>query len=507
MPASRFSLFLFSKNDFLVAALVALITTLMIPLRRELLLANILVVYLFLVFLTALKMERRSSILASIFSLIAFFYFFLPPHSSFAIIDLQYLLTLFFMLFIALITSHLTSGLRTQVVLAENRERRIRSLYELASSLTGIVTSEQLYPSCRHFIRENFDEECILLLPDANESLKPVVPPGDRIDISLARKLFQCPPGPWTDLFSRHDAGHLYLPLPGSEKNQGILIMGPPPSTNPLSAEQESLLKTCLSFVGLVLERLDYAARERETQIRIESERLRNALLASLSHDIRTPVAAMAGMADAMQLSFPPLGVHHQSMLDGMRHQIALILSDVDKLLDMARLHRDIVTLNKEWQVLEEVVGAALKTSMNVLTGYDVQVTMALNIPLIELDGMMMERVFCNLLENATRHTPCGSRIDIDAFVAGKKVIVHVSDNGPGLPTGQEEAIFAKFVHAKTTTGSSGVGLGLSIVRAIIMAHGGTIRAHNLPSGGARFEITLPIGEPPAVTLDTEELQ
>ncbi|MBF0146046.1 MAG: DUF4118 domain-containing protein [Magnetococcales bacterium] len=506
MNVPRFSVLLTVRDEFLVVLWVGVVTLCLLPLRNHLLVANILMIYLFLVFLIALKRGRKLSVLATIFSLLAFFYFFLPPHSSFEIIDLQYLLTLSFMLLIALITSHLTSGLRTQVYLAENRERHIRSLYDLASELTGIVDSGQIVPPCRRFIRDNFDEEAMMLVPNETGSLQPLPSPvSTPILLSRAQELFEHEPITWQELISGRRDGCLYLPLRGNDRNQGILVLISNHDANPLSPEQESLLKTCITFVGLVLERLGYAARAQQASVQIESERLRNALLSSLSHDIRTPVAAMAGMADAMQLSPPPLPAHHQTMLEGMRHQIDLMLSDVDKLLDMARLHRDIVTLNKEWQVLEEVVGAALKTSMDVLTGYEVRITMGNDIPLLEMDAMMMERVFCNLLENATRHTPIGSCIEIDAKIVDRHVVIQVADNGPGFPPGQEEAIFAKFVHGNTA-GTSGVGLGLSIVRAVILAHGGTILAENRNAGGARFEIKLPMGDPPSVTLDTEEL-
>lgn len=410
------------------------------------------------------------------------------------------------MLFIALFTSHLTSGLRIQAVIAKNRENRILSLYEMASELTGIVTPDQIVGPCVRFIAANFGTQSVLLFPDKEGKLIPVEGHSEKADLLLAQQVFDEKTDTWDTIISRPHEDSMIIPLKGSVQNQGILVLSRCQTDDHLSDDQKSLLRTCITFVGLVLERLTYAAREREALLEIESERLRNALLASLSHDIRTPVAAMAGMADAMQLCAPPLSEIHQTMLEGMRNQTRLILSDVDKLLDMARLHRDMVTLHKEWQVLEEVVGSALKTSKVALNGYDVCVRMDDEIPLLEIDAMMMERVFCNLLENATRHTPTGSRIEISAHVANACVTVRVADNGPGFPQGQEESIFSKFIHGRTVTGTGGVGLGLSIVRAIIKAHGGGVRAENLEEGGASFTITLPIGEPPFVTLETGDM-
>jgi len=492
------------KDELLVIALIGMTTVLLLPLHTHLLMINILMVYLILVFLVALKLHGRASILASFLSIAIYFYFFVPPHSSFEIIELQYLLTLALMLLIAMITTHLASGLRNQVVIAENRERCIRSLYELAEELTGIASPNQIIHPCRRFVSDNFDAHGVLIFPDETGKLSGEANWLNLVNLPWAQRILDENMGTLPDFRTCLMEGSLYIPLQGSEKNQGIMVLTLKQTDGVLSGEQESLLRMSVTFMGLVLERLAYAARERKALLEIDSERLRNALLASLSHDLRTPIAAMAGMADAMQWSFPPLPQTHQTMLGGIRDQIHLILSDVDKLLDMARLHQDIVTLHKEWQVLEEVVGSALKTSGDVLRGYIIDVTMGSDIPLLEMDATMVERVFRNLLENVARHTPVGSRIELAAHVAEQGVVVHVMDNGPGIPQGQEEAIFSKFVHGKTIAGTGGVGLGLSIVRAVVRAHGGSIRAENRKEGGAKFEIIFPLGKPPTVICDTE---
>ncbi|MBF0425516.1 MAG: DUF4118 domain-containing protein [Magnetococcales bacterium] len=503
------------KEEFWALALVGLVTLALIPVRGHLILANTLMIYLLLVFLVAVKLGRRASVFALFLSIFAFVYYFVPPYSLVAVIDPQYLLVLGFMLPIVLITAHLTSGLRTQVIIAESRERRIRSLYELASELTGIVAPAQLAGPCYRFIAANFDADGTILIPDDRGNLVPVAPPGPpaagltssplAINQSVAEKAFRQGDIPWQESVPHRCETSMYIPLHGSTGVHGVLVLTLHKPDWELSSEQESLLKTCVTFIGLVLERLGFAARAQQAVLEIESERLRNALLASLSHDMRTPVAAMAGIADAMLLSSPPLHSVHRSLLESMHKQIRLILSDIDKLLDMARLHTDHVTLHKEWQLLEEVIGSAIKTIATVLEGYAVHITIDDQIPLLEMDAMMMERVFCNLLENATRHTPVGSRIDIDARVEHRLVVVRVTDNGPGLPPGQEEAMFEKFIHGKTKTGTGGVGLGLSIVRAVVEAHGGTIHAGNRPEGGAQFEFSLPIGDPPLVVSDGEK--
>ncbi|MBF0136468.1 MAG: DUF4118 domain-containing protein [Magnetococcus sp. DMHC-1] len=493
------------RNEFLATILVGVVTVLLIPLMHHLLLANILMIYLLLVFLVAVKIGRRGSILASFLSILTFAYFFVPPHFSFVIIDTQYWLILAFMLPIALITAHLTTGLRTQVTIAENRERRILSLYELSSVLTGIVTPNQIVAPCHRFIETNFDAGAIIIFPNENNILSSEEYHPATLNMDMAQSVFKQYGTPWKDVISRWCDHSLYIPLQGSVENHGILVLTLNKPQRELPDEQASLLKTCVTLIGLALERLSYAVKARHAALEIESERLRNALLASLSHDMRTPIAAMAGLADAMQLSSPPLSPTHMSLLDTMRKQVRFILSDIDKLLDMARLQVDHVILHREWQLLEEVIGSAIKTSAHVLEGYEVQIEMDDKLPLLEMDAMLMERVFCNLLENATRHTPVGSRIEIGVYARDGQVIVQVKDNGPGFPPGMEESMFEKFMHGKSRTGTSGVGLGLAIVRAVLKAHGGIIHAENRPEGGACIEFSLPVGNPPLVAADVEK--
>ncbi|MBF0153913.1 MAG: DUF4118 domain-containing protein [Magnetococcales bacterium] len=501
------------RGEFWSVALVGLTTLLLIASQDYLLLANVLMVYLLLVFLVAIKLGRRASILASFLSIAAFAYYFVPPYASFAIINPQYLLILGFMLLIALITTRLTTGLHAQIIVAENRERRILSLYELASELTGVVSTVQIVIPCRRFIKVNFDAQGTILMADAAGKLSPLdldrgatgLTTNANLDLDLAQGVFDMENIPNQNSMFQQDATAIYIPLRGGTRIHGILVLSQNNANRELSSEQESLLKTCVTFIGVVLERLEYAARTQQATLLAESERLRNALLASLSHDMRTPVAAMAGIADAMQLSSPPLSATHMDLLNTMRRQVRLILSDIDKLLDMADLQTDHVTLHKEWQLLEEVIGSAIKTSALVLEGCEVRINIDDGLPLLEMDAMMMERVFCNLLENAARHTPAGSRIDIDAYVKEGQVIVDVTDNGPGFPPGTEESMFEKFVHGKSRTGMSGVGLGLAVVRAVLQAHNGAIHAENRPEGGVKIEFSLPIHEPPPVDPEVEK--
>jgi two-component system sensor histidine kinase KdpD len=172
----------------------------------------------------------------------------------------------------------------------------------------------------------------------------------------------------------------------------------------------------------------------------------------------------------------------------------------------MARIQSGEVKLNLQWQPLEEVVGSALKSTQSILAGHRVEIDLDSELPLVEFDAVLIERVLCNLLENAAKYTPVGSTVRLAALrSANNLLLVTVSDDGPGLPKGQEEAIFEKFTRGARESATSGVGLGLAICRAIIEAHKGRIWAENQPAGGARFSFTLPLGTPPEMPQNIEE--
>jgi two-component system sensor histidine kinase KdpD len=231
----------------------------------------------------------------------------------------------------------------------------------------------------------------------------------------------------------------------------------------------------------------------------MESERLRNSLLAAISHDLRTPLAALVGMADSLTLVEPaPTGARGE-IVSGMREAALRMNALVNNLLDMARLQAGPVQLNRQWQPLEEVVGSALKAMSGSLDLSRVRVSLPEDLPLLDVDAVLLERVLCNLLENAVKYTPAGSAIEISARASDAHVTLCVDDHGLGLPKGREEAIFEMFERGRKESAAPGVGLGLAICRAIVQAHGGTIRGETRPGGGARFSVKLPRGTPPSL--------
>jgi two-component system sensor histidine kinase KdpD len=229
----------------------------------------------------------------------------------------------------------------------------------------------------------------------------------------------------------------------------------------------------------------------------MEGERLRNSLLAALSHDLRTPLTSLVGLSESLTLSRPTLAAAQMELANALRDEARRMSTLVANLLDMARIQSGGVKLNLAWQLVEETIGSALRACRWQLGGRSVDTQIPRGLPLVRFDATLLERVLCNLLENAGKYTPPDARVTIAARAEEGMLVVAVCDDGPGLPAGRADALFEKFVRGRQESSIAGVGLGLAICRAIVEAHGGRLRAFNLPDAGACFELRLPLGEPP----------
>jgi two-component system sensor histidine kinase KdpD len=258
------------------------------------------------------------------------------------------------------------------------------------------------------------------------------------------------------------------------------------------------LLDTCAALIAISLERIHYIEVAQQSTLQIESERLRNSVLTAVSHDLRTPLAALVGLADALKLT--PLTVPQAEVADAMRRSAQRMSALVGNLLDMARLQAGGAPLNRQWLPLQEVVGSALASLDEVLAGRALAVALPAELPLVALDAVLMERVLVNLLENAAKYG--GSAIGIAARTVGRQIEIDVTDDGPGFPPGREAQLFDKFERGDRESATPGVGLGLAICKAIVEAHGGRISAHNVAAGGACVRIVLPLGTPPKESLE-----
>ncbi|MDV7213101.1 two-component system sensor histidine kinase KdpD [Azotobacter beijerinckii] len=489
----------------LSAAVCGLAGLVAMPLYPFFDLANIVMVFLLAVVAVAVRFGRGPAVLASFLGVAIFDFFFVSPHLSFAVGDVQYLMTLAVMLVVGLVIGQLTAGFKYQAQVAGWREARVQALYEMSRDLSGALLAEQIIAIGSRFLATEMDVRAAFLLTDAADRLHvpaQVSAGFPEIDPGIAQWAFDHGEAAGQGTNTLPASPILYLPLKAPMRFRGVLALEMRDPARLLSPEQRRLLDTFASLIAIALERVHYVSVAQETMVQMESERLRNSLLSAISHDLRTPLSVLIGQADSMFLTPPPLDEAHAGIARQLREQALRINALVNNLLDMARLQAGRIHLDRQWQPLEEVVGSAIQSLKPRLAEHRLKVDLPDDLPLIEVDSVLMQRVFCNLLENAVKYTPPGSAIWIGAFTAGGQMEIHVEDNGPGLPKGREEAIFKKFERGRPEGSMPGVGLGLAICRAIVEAHRGAILARPRPGGGACFVITLPLGNPPVVALD-----
>ncbi|MEY8879415.1 MAG: DUF4118 domain-containing protein, partial [Leptothrix sp. (in: b-proteobacteria)] len=446
-----------------VAALAACVAVALVatPLLAVLELSNIVMLFLLTVVAVALRYGRGPAVLAAFVGVGLFDFFFVNPRFSFAVSDVQYLVTFAVMLTVALVIGQLTAGLKVQAEAATQREHRVRSLYEMSRDLSAALLPEQVAEIGSRFLAAEFGARTALLAADDSDQLQLLPGATASIDMGVAQWAYDRgqPAGPGTDTLPA--SACLVLPLKAPMRLRGVLAIEPR-GTSVLDTEQRRLLDTCASLLAISLERIHYIEVAQASTLQIESERLRSSLLSAISHDLRTPLAALVGLADTLGLTRPAPPPQQLEIIDAIRQSARRMNALMNNLLDMARLESGAVQLHREWLPLEEVVGSALAACAASLAGRPVAVQLADDLPLLQLDAVLIERVLVNLLENAAKYTPAGSAIEIGAEVAGERLLLTVQDHGPGLPKGREAAIFDKFERGSKEGVIPGVGLGLA---------------------------------------------
>ena len=504
-PADRHR---FKRLRYLWTALACMAVTLLsIPLAEHFDRSNIVAIYILSVVLIAVRFGRGAAAFAAVLSVCSFDFFFVPPRFSFAVSDVQYILTFIIMLAVGLITGQLTAGLRFQARVAAHREERAGSLYEIARDLSGAVQIDQVVRISDESIERTFRASAALLLPNAAGQLTHTSSRPDAalaVDIGIAQWAFDKgqPAGFGTDTLPGSEV--LYVPLRAPTHARGVLAVKARNRRLLRIPEQRQLLDTFAALIAIALERVHYVEVAQDAVVRMESERLRNSLLAALSHDLRTPLTVLVGLAESLALTKPPLSAAQLETAEAIQDEARRMSTLVSNLLDMARIESGEVKLNLQWQPFEEVVGSALNAARGMLKQHVLEVHIPRDLPLVRIDALLIERVLVNLLENASKYTPPGSRISLAAEVIGEQLSVSVSDNGPGLAVGREEAVFQKFTRGERESATPGVGLGLAICRAIVESHQGRITATRRPGGGAQFTFTLPLGHPPPAAEEAE---
>lgn len=462
--------------------------------------ANLIMVYLLGVVFVAIRCGRGPSVLSSVLSVATFDFFFVPPYYSFAVSDIQYLLTFTVMLVVALVISNLAVRIGRQADTARYRERRTGVLYAMSRDLATHRGASMLANVAAQHLRDAFNSQVALFLADGEKRLQ--LQRGEQLffefdpkEMGVVQWVFDHSEraGLGTDTLPGSSA--LYLPLVGSTGAIGVVAVRPAQSHLLLDPDQLHLLESLINQTALAIERTKLSEEAQRAHVQAETERMRNAILSSVSHDLRTPLATITGAASSL--------LDDSGRIDSAsKHDLARSIYEeagrldrlLRNLLEMMRLEAGAVQLKREWIPLEEVVGAALGRLENRLRGHALQTKIPPDLPLINADGVLLEQVVINLLENALKYAPAGTPIDLSASAGDREIVVEVADRGPGLPPGEEGRIFEKFYRLQPDR-EGGVGLGLTICRGIVDAHGGRILAENRVGRGALFRFTIPVTE------------
>ena len=484
-----------------ITAICTVIAAFMFPYLE---LSNLVMLYLLGVTATGLRFGRGPSVLAAVLNVATFDFFFVPPRFTFAVGDAQYLITFGVMLTIALVIATLMANVRQQTRVAGARERRTALLYGMSRELTAARGTAQLAEIAVKHVAEVFQARAVVLLPDASGKLR--YPDGSSVegsyrgsDLAVAQWVVDHGrrAGVGSDTLPATPA--LYLPLGDAGRPLGVLAVLPLNQRRVALPEQLHLLETFAGQIGLALERARLGEQAEAARVAASSETLRNTLLASISHDLRTPLAVIAGAGST-------LAEHGTALDEPTRRNLAQSIETraremselISNVLDLTRFESGGPTLRRDWESIDDLAAVALERIQERLVHHTMDLKLSEDLPPVFVDATLVVQLFGNLFDNFIKYTPPGSRGSVSATLDGAFLRVVVEDNGPGLPPGDPARLFDKFQRGDGEGAIAGVGLGLAICRAIVQAHGGAIHAGARAGGGARFEFTLPVSGPSA---------
>lgn len=487
-----------------IASIICVVTTL---LAEKLLpffeLSNVIMLFLITVVFIALRLGRLAGVWASLLSVAFFDFFFVEPRYSFSVTDTQYVFTFGVMLGVALIIGQLAAKLQAEARAARDGERRAAALTRVSRDLAGALALEQVLAVCRDTLEPLFEMQVVLVVPDQQNQLVATRHTGF-VELSVAQWVFDHMEAAGNGTETLSGASALYLPLKGPMAPRGVLVVQSGGAASLRTPDGRRLLDACCFTLAQALERIHYVEIAQDTVLRMEGEKMRNTLLSAVSHDLRTPLTVIRGLAETLE---QPKGLSETERTDiarSIRIESDELRRQVSNLLDLARMQSEGVKLHKEWHALGEIVGIAVARCAAALQSRKVVTEFAADLPLVEVDGVLLERVVTNLLDNAAKYTPATSTISLRGLCSGQSMYLLISDDGPGLPPGDPERLFDTFTRGQKESSVAGVGLGLGLCRTIIAAHGGTISAKPRLPHGVIFEIRL--SWKPAPRMDGDEL-
>ena len=476
---------------------VALATVACEALRSFLAPTNMVMLYLLAVVLAALRLGYRPAILTAFLSVLAFDFFFVPPRLTLAVAETEYLITFLALFSVGTIISTLVAKTRERADALREREEQTASLYYLSRDLTAAGTIEAVMAAVLRNVGESLHCQAVLLLPEGERLEVKAAPPGVTLDIkeqAVADWAFRNrqPAGRGTETLGASRL--LFLPLRGSSTLLGVLGIRLESDAEYRSPQIRRLLEAFASQTAIAMERVQLARQAEQAQILQARESLERALLNSVSHDLRTPLAAITGALSGLSEEGERLTEGaRRVLLDTASEEARRLNRFVGNLLDMTRLEAGKLTLRKEPSDVQDLIGCALAALEPRIGSREVAIRMLPYLPLVPLDLVLVTQVLVNLLENALKYSPPETPLEITARTDPPWLVIEVADRGHGVPEVDLKRIFDKFYRIPVPEGAGGTGLGLSICKGIVEAHGGTIRAENRGGGGLRVILRLPL--------------
>jgi two-component system sensor histidine kinase KdpD len=464
--------------------------------------ADVVIIFLLAVMFAAFRLRRGAALVAAALAGVAYKFFFVPPLLAFSVEDVRHFLSFALMFVVGLVISALASRLRSQEEEARVRERRTAALYSLSRELAAAADEEHAAGVVARHAAELFACPAAVLLRGATKDMEMIAASDERRALSeeeMAAARWTddhgSPAGRWTGTIASSQA--TFLPLQAGSAVLGVLALFSSPSRETLEAKNSTFLEAFLRQSAIAIERARLTEKTKAAAVRIQAEQMRNTILSSVSHDLRTPLGAITGAGTALRDDRGRLGPEQRAeLLDTICAEAERMDRLVSNILDMVRLESGGSSPRLEWVLLEEVVGSALSHLDAQLASREVRLELAEDLPFVYVDPVLFEQVFVNLIENALKYAGPGSPVEIRARPSGRGIEIQVADRGPGLGPGEEEHVFEKFYRGPQAR-AGGVGLGLAICLSIVKAHGGSISAGNQEGGGAVFRIELPISESP----------
>ncbi len=457
-------------------------------------LSNLIMIYLLAVAWAGSKLGRVESVITSVLSVLAFDYCFVPPRWTFAVSDMQYFVTFTVMLVIALLISTLTMQLKSQAQSINRRERRTAALYEVSKRLASAASPAQIAAVVHQASFNLFGCPGQLFVPNASAELESFAHglnhnPTNQNEMAVARWVatHRIPAGLNTETLAGSKGQ--YIPVSPNSTPSAVLALFYAENKHQLPSD--ALVEAFATQIGSALERVMAEVESTSVQLQVERERVRNLLLSSISHDFRSPLAAISGAADTLVEQDSSLNPHQSELVNSIRDQSHRLSRLVRNVLDLTRLEAGEIQLRIEWESVEELIGSALERTQSLLGKRSIDIQLPQNLPLLQVDATLMEQVFVNFFENIAKHTPDTTQIWLSARIEKQRLIVSLIDNGPGLPKGHESQIFEKAFRGPSA--QEGFGLGLTICQAVMRAHAGEISAVNRSTGGAQFELAFPL--------------